>query len=58
MKNILFQLRREIAIGKGSRTELRLGLVQIPVVLFGTSGCQIILDTCLRQHGYLCHKDN
>ena len=37
--NIIFQLCREIAICKGSRTGLRLSMVQVPVVTNGTSGC-------------------
>ena len=39
--NILPQLGKEIASGKESQTELRLDLVQIPLVLDQTNGGEI-----------------
>ena len=41
LNNILFQLGTEIAIGEGSQTELRLGMVKIPNVLDETNGGEI-----------------
>ena len=38
---VLFQLGREITIGEGSKTELKLGVVQIPVALDELNGVEI-----------------
>ena len=52
--SILVQLGKQIAIGEKRWTELRLGLVQIPVVLDERK----YFNVCLIQHGCLCNRDD